>query len=284
MTKTALITGASSGIGYAAAIEFHKNGYKVFAGARRLEPMAALKELGIITFQLDISSLELIKAAKVFLVSNGVTKLDVLYNNAGQSCTFPAIDVTDEAMRKCFDVNFFGAINVTREFSDLVINAKGAFGFTGSISAYLPFPWSSVYNASKAALHLYTASLKLEMKPFDVRVVTFATGGVRTSIEDTRPLAEGSSYNVPEMKGTDGAFALRQLMARRNNPMAPEEYARITFRDLESGNGKYFRGAQSSFLYWISHIVPIGLIEFIFIKKFKLASVFDAVKKKQNAQ
>lgn len=283
--KTALITGASSGIGYATAIEFAKRGYKVYACARRLGPMEPLKEHGIHVFTLDVTSLESVQNAHKYLIEQGVEYLDILFNNAGQSCVFPAIDLSDEAMQRCFDVNVFGSMRVTRELAPLVINAKGAIGFTGSISGIVPFPWSCAYSASKAAIHQYAATLRLEMKPFGVRVVNIVTGGVKTAIQDSRPLPAGSLYELPEMAD---AFKLRQTMARDNNPMPAEKYAYRVANDFEGvttwGRLDFYRGAKASLLTWVMLLLPRFVVEWGLIRKFRLGPVFAAIAKKLKAK
>ncbi|GME92110.1 unnamed protein product [Ambrosiozyma monospora] len=165
--KTALVTGCSSGIGYYAALELASKGYKVFACARRLEPMEPLKKAypgQIITFSMDVSSIESINKGYDFVfaelsgsstsvdtdidpaheLSHFVPKLDVLYNNAGQPCTCPAIDISNSAMQQCFEVNVYGPIRITKRFAPLVISAQGTIVFTGSIAGISPFPWGSI--------------------------------------------------------------------------------------------------------------------------------------------
>ena len=161
--KVALVTGASSGIGLATAIELAKRGYKVFACARRLEPMADLRDKhGVIIFKMDVSDLDSVKNAKKFIEDKtGGKYLDILFNNAGQSCTFPAIDVRDEDFKQCFEVNVFGPMRTVRELAPLVINAKGVIAFTGSVSGVIPFPLSCTYSATEAAIHQYAATLSL---------------------------------------------------------------------------------------------------------------------------
>lgn len=281
--KVALITGASSGIGYATSIEFAKRGYKVFAGARRLEPMEPLREHGVITFKLDVSSLESVKSAKQFIIEQtGDHYLDVLFNNAGQSCTFPAIDVTDEWFKQCFEVNVFGPMRLTRELSPLLINAKGAIGFTGSVSGVIPFPFSSTYSSTKAAIHQYAATLRIEMKPFGVKVLNFVTGGVNTDILDKRGLPSTSLFSTPD---TAAALKERQEMAVRNNPMDPKEYARQVANDFElavvGGKLHLYRGTMARFLgFYCLGIFPRFLVETVLIRHFKLVKVYAYLKDK----
>lgn len=284
--KSVLVTGASSGIGYATAIEFAKRGYQVFAAARRLEPMKALADdHGIITFKLDVSSEESVKEAKKFIIEKTGGYLDFLYNNAGQSCTFAALDVTDEWFKQCYEVNVFGPMRLVRELGPLVINAHGTIGFTGSVSGVIPFPFSSTYSSTKAAIHQYAATLRIEMKPFDVKVINIVTGGVKTNIEDTRPLPETSIYNIPGMKEK---FAERQQMARRNHPISAESYAMKVVTDFEqatiSGALNIYRGRMATILGYLLCWCPRFLVEIILIRKFKLVDAYKALRAKYSKE
>lgn len=283
--KSVLVTGASSGIGYATAIEFAKRGYIVFAGARRLGPMEDLKGYGVDTIQLDVSSLDSVRKAKTYISEKTGGYLDCLYNNAGQSCTFAATDVTDDMIKQCYEVNVFGCMRTVREFVPLLINAKGTIGFTGSVSGVVPFPFSSVYSSSKAAIHQYSAVLRLEMKPFGVKVIDFVTGGVKTNIADLRSLPENSLYNVP---GINEAFLERQELAKRNKPMDADVYAKQVVDDFEhlSLNGSLFlcRGGKSVFLGYLLCWCPRFIVEWALVRKFKLAAVFALLKKKYSKE
>lgn len=281
--KVALVTGASGGIGYATAIEFAKRGYHVFAGARRLEPMKPLQETyGINIFQLDVSSLESVKNAKKYIIDQtGDSYLDVLYNNAGQSCTFPCIDVKDDDFKLCYEVNVFGPMRTVRELAPLIINAKGTIGFTGSVSGFIPFPFSATYSSTKAAINQYANTLQFEMLPFGVKVINFVTGGVDTSIADTRPLPEDSLFNVSGMKE---AFFERQAMAVRNKPMSAQAYATKVVNDFENaklgGVVQYYRGSKASLLYYVHKIFPTFVLQYFLMERFKLLLVFATIKKK----
>ena len=281
--KVVLVTGASGGIGYAAAIEFAKRGYNVFAGARRLEPMKPLQETyGINIFKLDVSSLESVKKAKEYIIEQtGDSYLDILYNNAGQSCTFPCTDVQDEDFKMCYEVNVFGPMRTVREFSPLIINAKGTIGFTGSVSGFIPFPFSATYSGTKAAINQYANTLQFEMIPFGVKVINFVTGGVKTSIADTRPLPEDSLYNVTGMRE---AFLERQAMAARNQPMPAHIYAKKVVNDFEhaklGGGVQYYRGKGATMLYYVSILVRTNVLQYFLMKRFKLIQVFAAIREK----
>lgn len=107
----------------------------------------------------------------------------------------PALDVDLDDARACFETNFFAIVAIVQSFTPLLINTKGLILNIGSVAAIVPYVFGSVYNASKAALHAYSQTLRLELEPYDVRVLVVVTGGVQSNIARTeRTLPEGSLY------------------------------------------------------------------------------------------
>ncbi|EHN01954.1 Ayr1p [Saccharomyces cerevisiae x Saccharomyces kudriavzevii VIN7] len=283
--KVAVVTGASAGIGCEITKELARNGYMVYACARRLEPMEQLTfQFGsdsVKPYKLDISKPEEIVTFAGFLrttLPDG--KLDLLYNNAGQSCTFAAMDATDAVIEQCFKVNVFGHVNMCRELSQFLVNSRGTIVFTGSLAGVVSFPFGSIYSASKAAIHQYARGLHLEMKPFGVRVINAITGGVATDIADKRPLPENSIYNFPE--GRD-AFNSRKTMAKDNKPMPAEAYAKQLVQDILSSRDPVdvYRGTFATIMRFVMILVPYWLLEKGLSRKFKLDKVNSALKLKQ---
>ncbi|KAI5949948.1 AYR1 [Candida theae] len=284
--KVALVTGASSGIGFATSIELAKRGYVVFAGARRLEPMARLREdYGVNIFKLDVTDLQSVKEAKSYIEKvTGTSYLDILFNNAGQICTMPATDVTDKQVEQCFEVNVFGAMRMVREFVPLLINAKGLVAFTGSIAGVNPFPFQSTYTATKAAIESYASVLRIELKPFGVKVINLITGLVGTNIEDTRDLPETSLYNVP---GMEESFEENRKSVTRNNPTPADVYARQVVKDFENaklgGSLHLYRGKMGFLLGFVAPLLPRTIHESTLIRSLKLDGPFEYIKKKYSS-
>ncbi|SMN21407.1 similar to Saccharomyces cerevisiae YIL124W AYR1 NADPH-dependent 1-acyl dihydroxyacetone phosphate reductase found in lipid particles, ER, and mitochondrial outer membrane [Maudiozyma saulgeensis] len=283
--KIAIVTGASSGIGYAITKELAQHDYIIYACARRLEPMQPLVDefsTSIIKpYKLDISILDEVITFKEFLEEElSGQKLDLLYNNAGQNCCLPALDISDADMQKCFQVNVFGHINMCRELSKYLINAKGTIVFTGSISGIVSFPFGSIYSATKAAIHAYARGLHLELKPFGVRVINSVTGGVNTHISDIRPLPKDSIYEFPEGKE---AFESVQHMTDNYQPMSAEVYAKKLVGDILSSKDPVdvYRGSSATFLSFFSSIVPYFILESALIKQFNLTKAFEVLKGKK---
>lgn len=282
--KTALVTGASSGIGYAVVRELVKNGFRVYACARRVDLLEQLsKEYEphrVIPYPLDISNFEEIVLLKEYLSTHlPRQRLDILYNNAGQSCTMPAVDVTNERLNQLFQVNVIGHMNITSQLCKFLINSKGTIVFTGSLSGVSVFPFGAVYAASKAAIHQYARVLHAEMKMFDVRVINAITGGVSTDIADTKPLPENSPFYFPE--GIE-ALENRKFMAARNFPMSAETYAEKVVNNIVSPKDPVdiYRGSLATLISWIMMFAPYWLVEWVVFKKFKLDKVEKALRKR----
>lgn len=203
--KTALITGASSGIGYELAKSLAGRGYKVYgcAPAKFVAQMDPLKELGVVPFALDITKTEDVsKAAEWFAKETG-GKLDLLYNNAGMAVSCPTLAMTDDDARHLVEVNLTGHILVTQHFGQMVIRAKGTIVYTASVAAILPVPWVNVYCATKAGLDHYACGLRNELAPFGVRVHCVITGAVATDVFNSESKfmkrVEGTMFDFPEM-------------------------------------------------------------------------------------
>lgn len=247
--------------------------------------MVELERQGVTTFKMDVSDIDSVIKGKQFMMRETDGYLDVLFNNAGQSCTFPAIDVTDEQFRQCFEVNVFGPIRLTRELAPLLINAKGTVGFTGSVSGLIPFPFSSIYSSTKSVFHQFAAVLRLELKPFDVKVINIVTGGVKTAIQDIRPLPESSIYNVP---GIHESLEERRAMAVKNKPMEPDVYAKKVVNDFEhatcDGRLNIYRGHMSTFLGYLLCWCPRFIVERALIRKFRFVGIFNFLKEKYSKE
>ncbi|SCV03506.1 LANO_0G04544g1_1 [Lachancea nothofagi CBS 11611] len=281
-TKIALVTGASSGIGYELTKQLAQKGYKVYAAARRIDRMKPLETEFpglVVAVKLDVSEPKEIAALKDRLQTELPSqKLDILYNNAGQSCTSPASDVSNEVMEMAFKVNVFGPINLCRELLPFVINARGTVVFTGSIAGLISFPFGSVYSATKGAIHSYASGLHIEMKPFGVRVLNVVTGGVATEIADKRPIPADSIYSIPEAAD---ALQYRRDMVKSNKPMNAAVYVSQVLKDVASSRDpvEVYHGTFSTIAYYLAKFMPYWLLEKVLEHKFKLSGMTKALQK-----
>ncbi|KAI5961358.1 hypothetical protein KGF57_001781 [Candida theae] len=283
MPKYALITGASSGIGYNLAVELSKRGYTVIGcspepvlyGQKPLE-----QEYGLISIPLDITDINSIKSAHAKIKQITNNQLSILYNNAGISIAGPAIEIDEEKLDKIFQVNVLGHINMTKWFAPMVINTRGTIVFTSSVAARVPLSWVSAYNATKAAIDAYAQTLHGEMAPFGVRVHSVITGGVDTAICDANVCSTigDSYYDVPGVYDSINASA---MMSRDLN-VSPQKYAKQVVRDLmrwRDPGFNLYHGARAYFLHWVSRFLPFWLVEWGVQWHFKQVRVLKTIAK-----
>ncbi|KAL2832390.1 hypothetical protein BDW59DRAFT_139170 [Aspergillus cavernicola] len=221
--KSVLITGCfPGGIGNALAREFHSCGLRVFATARDAKSLEDLAVLGIESLSLivdDEDSVQLCFAeVKRRLGDRG---LDYLVNNAGRNYTVPALEVDLAEVRTTLEVNFVSVVNICKTFVPLLIKAKGTIVQIGSVAGIVPYVFGSIYNASKAALHSFSDTLRVELAPFGVNVTTVITGGVQSRIARVqRTLSPNSIYAPIEDQYT------RRVTHSQDGAMSHTAYAR----------------------------------------------------------
>jgi short-subunit dehydrogenase len=180
--KRIIVTGATSGFGRECVRRFLANGDAVIATGRKLSqrPEVFANERAQYPDRIREMDLDVTDAAQRSLVAMNVGRLDVLVNNAGLG-HFGACEFTDEdTARKVFDVNFFGAMALTRDLipalrqsSGRIINISSVFGFAG-------FPLTGVYCASKFAMEGWSEALAHELRPHGIDVHIVQPGGHRT--------------------------------------------------------------------------------------------------------
>jgi NAD(P)-dependent dehydrogenase (short-subunit alcohol dehydrogenase family) len=180
MQKTALVTGASAGIGEATARRLLKDGYRVFAAARRLDRMAGLAAEGAELIDLDLTVDASIVAA-IDTIHNKAGRLDVLVNNAGYGSYGALEDVPMEEARRQTEVNLFGLARLC-QLSTPLMRAQGSGTILNvtSIGGKFGEPFGSWYHATKFAVEGLSDCLRLELRPFGIRVVVIEPGAIRT--------------------------------------------------------------------------------------------------------
>jgi len=180
MAKTALITGASSGIGEQTVNALLAIGYTVFAGARRLDRMKGLSEAGARLLALDVTDdASMQTAVRTMLQETG--RIDVLINNAGYGSYGALEDVPPEEARRQFDVNIFGLARLTQlVLPTMRAQRSGRIINVSSIGGKFGEPFGSWYHATKFAVEGLSDSLRMELHPFGIDVVVIQPGATHT--------------------------------------------------------------------------------------------------------
>lgn len=215
---TALVTGASSGIGRATAVEFARHGHQVYAAARREEVLAGLAdgERNIRPVGLDVTDGDSVQRAWAKIqAETGGTGVDVLVNNAGFALTGPVEVLPDEAVRRQFDTNVFGVLNVTRAVLPAMrARGSGRIINVSSIVGRVSFGLMGVYGATKYAVEALSDALRLELRGFGITVVLIEPGFVATNLGSAADAESGRGPVPPayqEMAETGTRYVARQL-------------------------------------------------------------------------
>ncbi|MDY6970401.1 MAG: SDR family oxidoreductase [Spirochaetota bacterium] len=184
--QVALVTGASSGIGKETAIILAKNNFKVIAAARRLERLEELADEypGIIPKQVDLSLSDELEDFCMYL-NKYSDPISVLINNAGYSIRGGLEDVPINAIRRIYEVNVFALMRVTQAcVQGMRKLRKGTIVNISSIAGKFAFPLSGVYASTKHSVEAISDALRIELRPFGIRVIAIRPGVIATEFND----------------------------------------------------------------------------------------------------
>ncbi len=180
MSRTALVTGASAGIGEATVRQLIAEGYTVYAAARRMDRMAPLKAAGTRTIALDLVDDASI-VATMETIRRETGRIDLLVNNAGYGSYGALEDVPMEEARRQCEVNLFGLARLCQLALPMMrAQASGTIVNVTSIGGKFGEPFGSWYHATKFAVEGLSDCLRLETRPFGIRVVVVEPGAIRT--------------------------------------------------------------------------------------------------------
>ena len=172
-------------------------------------------------------------------------------------------------MESVFATNFFAVVRLCQAFMPLLRQSQGTIVQIGSVAGCFPYAWGSIYNASKAALHSYSAALRIEVAPLGVHVITVVTGGVKSRIARVkRSLQEDSAY-----KELEDDYQKRQIHSQEVG-METELYAKEVVKKVLVAEGWLWRtktiwaGGSAGTVRWLSLILPQTAVEWIISRMF----------------
>lgn len=259
---TALITGASTGIGRATALHLAAAGWNVLAGVRGSEAAESLEHGApggrVRALTLDVTDPTQIAAAVEQLPDAG---LDALVNNAGIGVGGPLEVIAEEDLRRQFDVNVFAQIAVTRAMLPALRRAGGRIVFMSSIGGRVALPYTAPYGASKHAIEAFGDALRVELHSSGVQVTLVEPGSVATPIWD-KGRAEADRVRIPaELEPQYGKVpaAIGKALedtARRGVP--PEQVAATIERALSAKRmrARYLVGRDAQMMLALHRVLP----------------------------
>jgi NAD(P)-dependent dehydrogenase (short-subunit alcohol dehydrogenase family) len=236
-----VLTGASSGIGRASALQLDRAGWRVFAGVRRHEDAESLVREGsdriapLLIDVTDAASLEV--ARKTVETAVGANGLDGLVNNAGIACPGAIEFIELDELRRQLEVNLVGQVAVTQTFLPLLRQAGGRVLFVSAMGGFISNPFLGAYSASKHGLEAVCDSLRRELRPWNIRVSLLQPGTIATPIwvkgdRYAHDLIARLDERAKRLYGDSIVTMMRASDRRVKAAISPEAVARTVQRAL----------------------------------------------------
>ncbi len=252
--KVALVTGASSGIGKAIVQQLLRDGWIVYGAARRVEKMADIAAVGAKVLSLDVTDeTSMINAVQTLLAAEG--RIDALVNNAGYGSYGAIEDVPMQEAKRQFEVNVFGLMRLTQLVLPTMREARsGTIVNISSMGGRIWMPIGGWYHATKHALEVLSDALRVETKPFGIRVVVVEPGAIASEWSDIaaqtlRDTSKDSAY---------GAMVepMARTLTHYQNASSPDVVAKAVSQAVNSRNPKRRYAVPMdaklyTFLHWL---------------------------------
>ena len=243
--KVVLITGATSGIGKALAIDFLAKGAKVSVCSRNEESLllfsTEMNNKNLLTVQADVSNEE---DCKKYIEKsiNAFHSIDILINNAGISmrAMFQEVDLT--VLKQSMDINFWGTVYCTKYALPYILKSKGSILGISSIAGYKGLPCRTGYSSSKFAMQGFLESLRIELLKTGVNVMWVSPGFVSTNIRNTALNASGNAQSETPMN--------------ESKLMSAEECASIIIKGIEKRKRTIIMTTQGKLTVWMNKFFP----------------------------
>ena len=277
--QTVLITGATDGLGRAAALLLAEKGYRVFAAGRstekraELDRLAAAKKLPLETLELDVCDDRSVSRAVKHILQKAAN-IDVLINNAGVGLMAVTEELKLDDLRRLYETNIFGLLRVTQAVLPHMRERKsGRILMLSSVAGILTPPTYGAYSSSKHAVEALSNALRLELYPFNIEVILIEPGYIMTNFQQTaKELAQsyvaGSTIS-PYAKIYSGAIA-GATSSRRESKTTPEDCARVILHAIEASHPKA-RYTVTPLAKWAAlgrRILPDTLLDSFLRRKF----------------
>ena len=286
--KTALVTGASSGIGRASVARMVQAGWQVFASVRKEKDASQLRsEFGdsVMPVLLDVTDREMIVGAErqVATTLDG-QGLRGLVNVAGVGRVAAVEYMNETELREVFEINLFGQIAVTQAFLPLLRSARGRIVNITSVGARIAIPFGSLINASKSAFAIFSDTLRLELHPFGIHVSAIEPGAINTpAVEKTLGDVEAVIHDLPATGAAQYGEMLRgfaqRAYEREKHGSPPDVVAQAVHHALTAGRPRtrYRVGKHAKLLAALAAILPDRMLDAVRFRITGMPSEFGAM-------
>ncbi|KAI1328989.1 oxidoreductase [Xylariaceae sp. FL0255] len=265
-SKVILIAGCSNGgIGAALALVLARQGHHIFVTARNILKISdTLSSLSNVTvLSLDVGDDASVAAAAQAVTESG-RGLDVVVNNAAVGYVRPVLDINLIEAQRLHNINLWGPVRMVQAFADLLIASRGRVINVSSSASVVYSPWYATYATSKAALNTLSETMRLELAPFGVSVVTIVPGIIDSNLH----VNDVAGFDLPPMsrysaiKHIIASWAAGEVLPKGS--LSAAKFAELVTGDIV-GTGKegiVYRGPYAALLRFIGLWVPRWLADY----------------------
>lgn len=268
--KTILITGCSSGIGYATAKFLQQHGFRVLTSARKADDVARLTAEGFESVQLDLANSDSIKQAVAQVLQLTGGELDALFNNGAFGQPGAVEDLSRDVLREQFETNFFG----THELTNLIIPVmrKQGYGriiYNSSVLGFVAMKYRGAYNASKFALEGLVDTMRLELKNTNIYLSLIEPGPITSDFRKNAFALYQKNIN-PEHSFHKETYKAMEARLQKKGAAVPftlpaEAVAEKVLQALQSNRPKlrYYVTFPTYLFGFLKRILPASWLDYI---------------------
>lgn len=264
--KRVLITGCSSGFGLLTAVEAAREGFEVIATMRHLDKSEPLRQaLSNAGVRAQIAALDITCPQSVRAAVETLSPVDILVNNAGILIAGSFLDLTEDEVDRIFQTNYFGIVRLTRALVPQMMQRRsGRIINVASLAGLVGHPFNSAYAASKHALIGFTRSIRVELAPFGIDVVSVEPGYHKTEIIRANANQSENFYN-PDSPMVEWNRGFLRAMFDHILPRAgdPQQVADLIVRIMccETPKAHYLIGTDARFAVAMQWLGLTGWLE-----------------------
>jgi len=267
MSKVILVTGASSGIGYAVASVLTSKGLRVYGTSRQASERFAHFPFEMI--QMDVTN-ELEVQSTLNRIETNEGRLDVVVNNAGLGMVGAIESITDAEARLIYETNVFGVLNVCRQAVPALRKSGGGYIINiTSLAGQMGLPFRGIYSSSKFAVEGFTESLSQEVRQFGIKVCLIEPGDFKTNINETRKVAS----QIHPSYGDQCNKVLEQICDEVTHSRTPEVIGHVVYGILNDPSPSLrYRAAtlMQRFSLTLMRILPDRWFEHLIMRHYGL--------------
>jgi len=278
--KTAVVTGATDGLGRATALMLAANGYRVFGGGRNAGRLASLqgeasqRKLALTALEMDVTSDDSVSRA-IQTIQNAAGTIDILVNNAGIGFVVPMEEISLADLRRQYETNVFGVVRVTQHvLPGMRAQGRGRIVNMSSIAGKVSTPLFGAYSSSKFALESISDAWRLELGQFGIQVILIEPGIIPSGMEGAVRELSGAYTDLQAgpYAAIKASFESMWAAESAKATTTPDDCARVILNALRAARPKarYPVTSTATAMTYLRRILSDRTLDRMILRRYKL--------------